>query len=99
MAPEVIPIDSTEVLEAHEFDIPCQFSGRDGEDCPDLPARWVLYSKQCPDCGEMGSAVLTCDPCKEARLMDLCCIECDCGHVWYNAPDAYSRIEPLNRVR
>lgn len=87
-----------EVVDLTEFvgdiEIPCDYA--DESTCPDEPARWVLFLKPC--CPAGGGVRLACERCKENRLMDAHSVECaSCGFIYEHAPEAYSRVEPLER--
>ena len=84
-------VDLTELVGGVE--IPCDYS--DEPACGGGSPSWVLFFSCC----EGGSGVrLACDICKDERLMDRVSIECPaCGHIFEHAPEAYSRIEPLER--
>lgn len=85
-------VDLTEFV--GDLDIKCDYA--DEPTCRDDPARWVLFLKPC--CPAGGGVRLACDQCKENRLMDMHSVECGfCGHIYDHAPEAYSRIEPLER--
>ena len=86
-------IDLTEFV--GDIEIPCDYAG--GGLCQDDPARWVMFRKPC--CPGGAGVRLACELCKEARLLDQLSLECQfCGFIYEHAPEAYSRIEPLERA-
>lgn len=91
-APGLEIIDLTEFV--GDMSLPCDYS--DEHRMVDEPASWVMFLKPC--CPEGGGIRLACEHCKEGRLMDMHSVQCEfCGHIFEHAPEAYSRIEPLER--
>lgn len=85
-------VDLTSIV--GDWALPCEYAGEPG--CRDDPASWVLFLKPC--CPAGGGIRLACELCKESRLMDMHSVQCEfCGHIFEHAPEAYSRIEPLER--
>lgn len=76
-----------------DTELPCDYS--DSIDCKGEAPSWVLFFRCC----EAGSGIrLACDTCKDVRLNDYIAVECiACGYIFEHAPEAYSRIEPLER--
>jgi hypothetical protein len=79
-----------------DLEVPCEFYEDGRVLCQNDPAQWVMHRNPC--CPATMYPVLACDTCKDARVMDMIALECrHCGHIWENAPDAYSMIEKLDK--
>ena len=88
------PVELVQIV--GDLDIPCDFFVDGKVLCQGEAAHWVMYRNPC--CVQTMTPALACDCCKEARVMDMIALECGyCGHIWENAPDAYSMIEKLDK--
>ena len=89
---------SSTVLEqiVGDLETPCDFFVDGKVLCQGEPAEWVLYRNPC--CAATLHPALACECCKEARVMNMIALECGyCGHIWEEAPDAYSMIERIDK--
>lgn len=88
----VTPDSETISLEDMEFQTPCDFA--EESMCPDDPAEWIMHRVAC--CPAKLRAALACTKCKDDRLLNRISVICkSCGHVWLDACNAYTYIEPL----